>query len=247
MRREDAPDAICVWDVESTGVDIENDRIITAYAMIQSIDGQILKEQHWAIDPGVEIPEGASAVHGLDTAWVREHGRKDIERALREIAGFLDEAQMAGYPIVGYNNSYDLGILDRELSRHGAVGLDVDPSGMTEYFDPIIYDRANDKYRKGGRKLMDVARHYGIEIDESRLHQAEYDVVISAKLAWLLLKRSKWTLAELQRLQRDWKREWAEHLTDYFASTGKTEDDGSKIVVDGAFPWRRITDTLKTP
>ena len=80
MRREDAPDAICVWDVESTGVDIENDRIITAYAMIQSIDGQILKEQHWAIDPGVEIPEGASAVHGLDTAWVREHGRKDIER-----------------------------------------------------------------------------------------------------------------------------------------------------------------------
>ena len=237
MRFEDAPKAICVFDVESTGTSIENDRIITCYAMIQSIKGEILREQHWVIDPGVEIPKGASDVHGMSTEWVREHGRKDAERAIREIAGFLDEAQMRGCPIVGYNSSFDLGILDRELVRHGAVGLGTGLSMATEFFDPIIYDRAMDKYRKGGRKLMDVARHYGIPIDESRLHQAEYDVIVTARLAWLLLKKSPHTVSELQGLQEAWKRDWAGGLTKYFANSGKTEPDGSKIIVDGSFPY----------
>lgn len=239
MKREDAPKEICVWDVESTGVDIENDRIITCYAMNQTISGEITREQHWTIDPGVEVPKGASDVHGMTTEWIRANGRKDVERALREIAGFLDESQMKGMPIVGYNNSYDLGILDRELLRHGAVGLEAGLSMATEYFDPIIYDRATDKYRKGGRKLMDVARHYGIEIDESRLHEAEYDVIVTARLAWVMLKRSKNTMPELQSLQAAWKMEWASGLTDYFDSQGKREN-GEKIVVDGSFPWRRI-------
>ena len=237
MRFEDAPKAICVFDVESTGTSIENDRIITCYAMIQSIKGEILEEKHWVIDPGVDVPKGASDVHGMSTEWVREHGRKDAERAIREIAGFLDEAQMRGCPIVGYNSSFDLGILDRELVRHGAVGLGTGLSMATEFFDPIIYDRAMDKYRKGGRKLMDVARHYGIPIDESRLHQAEYDVIVTARLAWLLLKKSPHTVSELQGLQEAWKRDWAGGLTKYFANSGKTEPDGSKIIVDGSFPY----------
>ena len=237
MRFEDAPKAICVFDVESTGTSIENDRIITCYAMIQSIKGEILEEKHWVIDPGVDVPKGASDVHGMSTEWVREHGRKDAERAIREIAGFLDEAQMRGCPIVGYNSSFDLGILDRELVRHGAGGLGTGLSMATEFFDPIIYDRAMDKYRKGGRKLMDVARHYGIPIDESRLHQAEYDVIVTARLAWLLLKKSPHTVSELQGLQEAWKRDWAGGLTKYFANSGKTEPDGSKIIVDGSFPY----------
>ena len=238
MRFEDAPKTICVWDVESTGTSIENDRIITCYAMIQSIKGEILREQHWVIDPGVDVPKGASDVHGMSTEWVREHGRKDAAQAIFEIATFLTGAINDKHPIVGYNNSFDLGILDRELIRHGTGGLAQLPMrGVPAFFDPIIYDRAMDKYRKGGRKLMDVARHYGIPIDESRLHQAEYDVIVTARLAWLLLKKSPHTVSELQGLQEAWKRDWAGGLTKYFANSGKTEPDGSKIIVDGSFPY----------
>lgn len=240
MKREFAPEAICCWDVESTGIDIENDRILTVYGMVQSINGEILDEIKLTIDPGVEVPKGASDVHGMSTEWIREHGRKDVGKAVREIAGFLDEAQMKGYPIVGYHNSYDLGILDRELVRHGAVSLGTGLSMATEYFDPIIYDRATDKYRKGGRRLMDVAKHYGILLDESRLHEAEYDVIVTAELTWIMLKKSRWTLPELQSLQKTWKKDWAEHLTEYFASQGKTEENGDKIVVDGSFPYKQI-------
>ena len=236
MKREDAPDAICCWDCESTGVDIESDRIITAYAMVQDINGEVISEREWCIDPGIEIPKGASDVHGMDTKWIRENGRKDSGAALSEILTFLYKSE---YPIVGYNNSYDLGILDREVRRHHGQGIAPYLEGR-QFFDPIIYDRRHDKYRKGSRKLMDVAKHYGIALDESRLHDAKYDVEITAKVAWILLKKSALTLDELQSAQVEWKKEWAEGLTKYFASQGKVEDDGSPIVVDGSFPWKKV-------
>lgn len=232
------PQAIMVWDVETTGTDIENDRILTAYAAVFTPDGEIQDDRRWIINPGVEVPEGASDVHGMTTQWIQENGRTDVERCIWEIAGFIDEASMEGYPIVGYNNSYDLSILDRELRRHRAVGLDVGLSKLTQYFDPIVYDRAVDKYRKGSRKLMDVAKHYGVQVDEERLHDAEYDVIVTAQLALILLKKSPHSMDELQSLQRKWKSKWASGLTEYFARTGKTEDNGDRIVVDGSFPWK---------
>lgn len=239
MRREDAPERICVWDVESTGIDIETDRILTAYAMIQRIDGKILSERHWTINPGVPVPTGASDVHGMTTEWIKENGRTDVSVAIAEIAEYLYSAALSGAPIVGYNNSYDLGILDRELRRNIWKPLHEQLPDTAQFFDPIIFDRATDKYRKGGRKLIDVARHYGLEIDESRLHEAEYDVILTARLSWKLLQKSAWTLAELQSRLGSWKKDWAEHLTEYFASQGKTEEDGRPIIVDGSFPWKR--------
>lgn len=236
MRREDAPKGLCVSDAETSGVDIANDRIITFYAMVTNIKGEVLREQSWTIDPGVEVPQGASDVHGMTTEWVRENGRKDAATAIEEIERFHYRAVVEGYPIVGYNHSFDLGMLDNEMKSHWGVGLELPGA---EFFDPLIYDRAADKYRRGKRKLMDVARHYGIEIDEGKLHDAKYDVEITSKLAWRLLQKSPYTLAELQPLQLQWKRDWAEHLTEYFASQGKTEEDGSPIVVDGSFPWKK--------
>lgn len=238
MKRADAPEAICAWDVESTGVDIANDRIITAYAMIRTIDGHTTREGRWTLNPGIEVPEGASAVHGMTTEWVQANGG-DARAGINDIYMFLSDAVRAGVPIVGYNNSFDLGMLSHEVRRWFDFDMTDTIGANGVFFDPIIYDRATDKYRKGGRKLMDVARHYGIEIDESRLHEAEYDVIVTSKLAWILFKKSPYTLAELQPLQVQWKNAWAKHLTEYFASQGKTEEDGSAIQVDGSFPWKK--------
>lgn len=240
MKREDAPKAILTFDTETTGTDTKNDRIITCYAMVVDIDGKKLSERNWVIDPGIEIPEGAAAVHGMSTDWVREHGAKDVANQIQQIAWYLETGIRLGYPIVGYNSSYDLAILDSECQRHRGYALwRDDPWGKAMFFDPIVYDRANDKYRKGSRKLVDVARHHGIEVDESKAHAADYDVALTDALAWKFLKKSSWNVAELQSQQVLWKKSWAEGLTRYFAETGKTEDNGEPIVVDGSFPWSK--------
>ena len=60
------------FDTETTGVSPTSDRIVTA-ALIRR-EGSLVQTLTWVIDPGVEIPERATAVHGITTAFAREHG-----------------------------------------------------------------------------------------------------------------------------------------------------------------------------
>lgn len=236
------------WDTETTGVRTDEDRIITAFISLRDGD-RVVSEHSWVIDPGIEIPEEASAVHGMTTEWVRERGEKYIGKAIDEIAKVLSNASHEGYVITGYNNSFDLAILEAELKRNfsGITGLRFKEEGR--FIDPIIIDRSIDRYRKGSRKLADVARHYGIEFNEAEAHEASYDVKITAQLVPKVLNAAYRAIPELQGLtpdeivdtlqeyQKTEKAKWAQHLTEYFQGVGKTEEDGSAIVVNGNFPW----------
>lgn len=235
MKKEHAPEAICVWDTETGGVDITTDRIYTAYARIRTIDGETLKEQSWVIDPGEPINPAAAEVNGLTDEFIKANGVRS-QNGIAEIYDFLSRAKNQGYPIVGYNNSFDLGILDYEMRRHFNVELASVMTGA-QFFDPIVYDRAMDKWRKGKRTLEHVAPVYGVPFDPELAHDAKYDVEVTCKLAWRMFQKSPYTLAELQDLQVGWKRKWAKDITKYFAREGKTEEDGSPIIVSGAFPW----------
>lgn len=239
----------CVWDTETTGVRVEEDRIITAY--IRAYDGdKVVNEHEWVIDPGIDIPEEASNVHGMDTAWIKEHGQKDAKNAIYQIADWLATYSHEGAVTTGYNNSFDLSILDYEVQRHfGIEGLPALMGTKPRFIDLLILDRQVDRYRKGSRKLLDVAKHYGVELDETRLHAADYDVHVTHRILKPILNlaaskvpelrglNAEQIIDKLQVLQAEWKRDWADHLTEYFESAGKTEDDGSKIIVSGAFPW----------
>lgn len=240
------------FDVESTGVDTDNDRIITCFLRARE-GGRNIFERNWIINPGVEVPKEASGVHGMTTEWVQENGRTDVSTAIEEIVHELSEYGHYGFVICGYNSAYDLAILEAEAKRYnpGVQNLRV-KGGLPKYrfIDPAIFSRVFDKYKKGGHKLITVAQRNGIEVEEDRLHSADYDVEVTEKLVKIMLNRAWRELADLragltpdefvtalQEWQAEQKEIWAEHTTEYFESAGKTEDDGSKIIVSGAFPW----------
>lgn len=241
---------IVTWDVESTGTDTENDRIISCFMRARDGD-EIVFEKNWVIDPGGEIPKEASDVHGMDTAWVRENGRKDAGKAIYEIMetleSFSSHPDGDNYIVAGYNSSFDLAILDSECIRHNDCNLILEGA---RFIDPVIFSRKFDKFKKGGHQLITVAKRNGIEVEEDRLHAADYDVEVTEKLVKVFLNRAWKELAglrqgltpdefitKLQEWQATEKAEWADGLTHYFESQGKREEDGSKIVVSGAFPW----------
>lgn len=239
-------------DAETTGVDTDNDRIITFFLRAREGD-KVVFEKNWVINPGVEVPKEASDVHGMDTAWVQENGRKDVATAIEEIVHELSEYGHYGFIICGYNHAFDLAMLEAEAKRYnpGVQALRVkDWLPKYRFIDPAIFSRVFDKYVKGGHKLITVAQRNGIEVEEDRLHAAEYDVEVTEKLVKIFLNRAWLELADLrlglppdefitalQKWQADEKQKWAEHTTKYFESTGKMNDDGSKIVVSGDFPW----------
>lgn len=238
------------FDTETTGVDTENDRIITCFMRAKDGD-KVVFEQNWVIDPSVEVPKEASDVHGMTTEWVRENGRKDDAEAIDEIVMELDKYAGWGFLVCGFNQAFDLAILESEAKRHfGADGLALRSRPQTEYLDPVIFSRKFDRFKKGGHQLITVAKRNGIEVEEDRLHAADYDVEVTEKLVPIFLNRAWKELAplrqgltpdefvtKLQEWQAETKKEWADDLTTYFAKQGKTEDDGSPIVVESKFPY----------
>ena len=109
---------LAVFDLETTGVDVRTARIVTAYLGVLDASGEVVSSRSWMADPGIEIPEGAAAVHGITTERARADGRPAavvVAEVLAELRSVLER----GLPLVVYNAPYDLTLLAHEAVRHG--------------------------------------------------------------------------------------------------------------------------------
>ncbi|NUO96783.1 MAG: 3'-5' exonuclease [Nonomuraea sp.] len=217
---------LCLFDLESTGVDPHRDRIVTA-AVIEAGAGQHTVTREWLVDPGIEISEGATAVHGISTEHARTHGRR-ADVCVKEIAlDLLSCTQRSHIPVVGHNVSYDLTLLHAELIRHGHSDLAAQLLRIRPVIDTFVLDKWADRYRKGSRKLVDVAAHYGVDLTEQDAHGAAADALAAGRIAWHIA--NKYPGAQGSALVvHDWlideKREQAESFGAYLRKQGKPDD-----------------------
>ena len=222
--------ALGVFDLETTGIDVTGDRVVTAHVGVLDADGAIISATDWLADPGVDIPHGATAVHGVTTAHARTHGR-DSATVVAEVIDALRALFDAGIPVVAYNAPYDFSLLKYEALRHGIEPI-LTPSPV---IDPLVVDKAYDRYRKGKRTLEVVAAHYAVVLQDA--HEASADAVAAGRVAQALVGRFgaqlPATLAELHTQQISWARAQAESLTEYFVRIGRLDAD-----VDGSWPIR---------
>lgn len=223
---------IGVFDLETTGVDVTRDRIVTAHVGVLDADGGVLTARDWLADPGVPIPDQAAAIHGITTAHARAHGRA-ASGVVAEVIDALAGIFAAGIPVVAYNAPYDFSLLKHEALRHGIAPL-VSPSPV---IDPLVMDKRYDRYRRGKRTLSMVAAHYAVRLDGA--HEASADAVAAGRVALALADRfAAWlppTLDELHTHQVGWARSQAESLTEYFIRIGRLDPEDT---VDGRWPIR---------
>ena len=223
-------DTLAVFDTETTGLDTRHARIVTCFLGVIGSDGEVQESHNWLANPGIEIPEQASAVHGVTTEMAREQGR-DAAEVISEIA-----ERVAGYfahsiPVVAYNAAYDFSILHHEMMRYGMTPL-ADPRPI---IDPLVIDRAVDTYRKGKRTLGMAAAHYLVALDDS--HRADADAIAAGRVAQAILRAHAETLTGdaqwLHDQQVEWAQAWAENYQKFRRGTG---DPG--FVASGAWPVR---------
>ena len=50
---------IGVFDLETTGIDVENDRIVTAHVGVLDVDGHVVDARDWLADKGYDAAYGA--------------------------------------------------------------------------------------------------------------------------------------------------------------------------------------------
>ncbi|NHT16274.1 exonuclease domain-containing protein [Cellulomonas sp. IC4_254] len=211
------------FDTETTGVDTDHDRIVTAALVRRDRDGTHVRT--WLVDPGVEIPEGASAIHGISTEHAREHG-VEPRGALEEIATAIADAVREGVPVVAYNASFDLCLLESELRRHDLPTVEDRLGGeLRPVIDPLVLDRAEDRYRSGKRKLVDLCGVYQV-VDTGSLHTADVDVVATLDVLERIVGRfphlGDLDLVSLHDYQVTAHRAWAEAFNAWRSERGRT-------------------------
>lgn len=207
---------LLAWDTETTGTDVENDRIVTACtARITPGTPVDVKVSNSVINPGIPVPDEAAAVHGWTTERVQAEG-KEPGPVLDLIAADLALALRNNVPVIIANAPFDLTILDRELRRHRLPTLvdRLDGQPMAPIVDPMVIDRRFDKYRPGTRTLSDLCAQYGVELTGA--HDAEADALGAARVVFKLMRYGQTPATALAKKYRDRRfpqsvaRGWAE-------------------------------------
>lgn len=206
------------FDLETTGVDCEQDRVVTS-TVLADVPGCAPEVFNMMINPGIEIPESASAVHGITTAMAIEKGQSAPE-AIYHIREMLYTHWNPFTPLVGHNIKYDLTLFDRELGRHHGLKLELRGPVLDTMLMDKQADKQADKYRrgKGTRKLDYLCTLYGVELINA--HSSEDDVratigVLRAMAARYPMLRNT-DPATLHKYQIGWYQEQQASLADYF-------------------------------
>lgn len=109
---------IAFIDLETTGVNISNDRIVEI-AIVKILPDGSRQVKRKLINPLIPIPSGASDVHGITDDMVKD--APSFKQVANEIKQFMDNCDMGGYN----SNRFDVPMLIEEFLRAG-VSFSVD-------------------------------------------------------------------------------------------------------------------------
>ncbi|MEA5453150.1 3'-5' exonuclease [Sinomonas sp. JGH33] len=217
--------ARAAFDLETTGRNSRAARIVTASIVVLAADGSVASEHEWLADPGVEIPEEASQVHGVTTEKARAEGRPAAD-VVAEVAAVLQGLFNDGVPVVAFNAAYDFTVMAAECARHGLPQLTRFP-----VLDPYVINKQVERYRKGKRTLGALCEQYGVVLRDA--HTSAADALAAAQLLDAMASRfpelNKPATA-LHRSQVDWSLEQAADFQSYLRRTKPA------AVVEGDWP-----------
>jgi DNA polymerase III epsilon subunit-like protein len=180
-------------DCETTGLDPRRDRIVS-FAAVRIDEGLKVADRPTVdllINPGIDIPARAVAVHGLDGRKLL--GAPPFGEVFREIS-----ASMADAVVVGHFVGFDLAIIGREAARAGRA-----------WHEPPSFDTAGLAAAMGHAPehfdLAELLGRLGIEHRGHR-HTAGADARMAAdlfvSLAHRLIGHGRGTYGGVAALQR---------------------------------------------
>lgn len=221
---------LAVFDTETTGIDTASARVVTSTVALIGAAGNVIERYDCMIDPGVEIPEAATRVHGISTATARQSGMNaavGISQIIEQLTSMLDR----GFPIVAYNAPFDLSLLRAEAARHDLPW----PAEIGPVIDPLVLDKQFDKFRKGKRTLEVVAAHYGVALDLA--HDAGEDAIAAGRIAQRIAKKYASVLPDQLSALHDAQVEWAAaQAADFEQYMRRVRDPNFRA--DGRWPLR---------
>ncbi len=173
---------IVFFDLETTGLDVATDRIVEIGLVRINVDGsrESLVER---VDPGVDIPEASTRVHGIRNDEVRGlFGKPRLPKVVDRLLLLLGDADLGGFNCVGF----DLPLLLQEFKRHS---IPFDAGGRHVVDAKLLFNAKEtgwDRFLMGPRNLTAAVRHYcGRELVGAHSAEADAEATIDVLLAQL--------------------------------------------------------------
>jgi DNA polymerase-3 subunit epsilon len=101
---------LCFFDLETTGINISQDRIIEIAVIKLMPNGETIRKTN-LINPTIPIPAESTAIHGLTNADVKD--KPVFKEVAKEYVKFLEGADLAGFNIL----KFDMPMLVEEFLR----------------------------------------------------------------------------------------------------------------------------------
>jgi DNA polymerase III subunit epsilon len=218
------------FDLETTGIDSFCD-VPVSYGFVERTDDARPSQMEQSyVHPGMPIPAGATAVHGITDEMVTD--APPLDDSVEFLAGRLAKHWANGDVIVGMNVAYDLTMVDSLCRRLGLATLS-ERSDIGAVVDVLVLDRHFDKWRKGGRKLTDLCHHYGVTLGNahSAAHDAEASLVVLDVIRSRFPQFDRIPVGDLNVTIRAWYRAWLSSFSRYL------ERKGEAPIASGRYEW----------
>lgn len=215
---------IVFFDLETTGVNIGNDRIVEI-SILKVFPNGNKESKTWLVNPEIEIPQGATDVHGITNEKVV------TEPTFKELAPKVNE-MIAGCDLAGFNsNRFDIPLLAEELMR---AGIDFDMKNRKAIDVQVIFHKKEQRTLSAGYQF-----YCGKELEGA--HGAEADT--NATFEILLAQVDKYddignSVEELSEYSTHGKR------ADFAGFILMNEDD-QEIFSFGKYKGRTVEEVLK--
>jgi DNA polymerase-3 subunit epsilon len=220
------------FDLETTGVSSFRD-VPVSYGFVEHVresTGSSARVEGSYVNPGVAIPAGASAIHGITNDMIAD--ATPLSEAVEDVAGRLTSIWKSGGVVVGMNVGYDLTMVDSLCRRLGVATLE-QRGEIGPVMDILVLDRHFDKWRKGSRKLNDLCLHYGVTLKSahSAAEDAEASLFVFEAMLASFPEIEKIPVGEINAALRSWYQEWLSSFSLYL------EKKGDAPIEAGRYEW----------
>jgi DNA polymerase-3 subunit epsilon len=215
---------IIFFDLETTGVDTANDRIVEISMIKIMPDGEEIVRTR-RINPQMHIPEQATAIHGITDEMVKDE--PTFAQIAKSMAQFIEGCDFGGFN----SNRFDLPMLVEEFMR---VGVDVD-------FRNRQFVDVQTIFHKMEQRTLVAAYKFYCDKDLNEAHSAEADTRATYEVLKAQLDRYPDLQNDIAALAEFSERG---HTADFAGRIGYN-DKGEEIFNFGKHKGRKVEDVFR--
>lgn len=180
-------------DLETTGLDPKENSIIQIAARAYKDGKEVNRFSRYCFDRTAKINMNAMKINKTKIAdLVLKSHESEV---LKDFADFLISLDLKDKTIAGHNVGFDISFMKERLSKYSIDGWD-DVTGYriqdTSVIGKFLMEAGiiDGSLGKSGTGLKNIAKVLGLEVNESRLHNADTDVDLTAQVYYGMLDKA---------------------------------------------------------